>query len=130
MAEEFAALAAHWPSHDFIYLHVKRTDSTGEDGDFDAKVAAIEEVDGQLPRALALRPDVIAVTGDHSTPSALKGHSWHPVPFILFSRQCRPDAVRQFSERACLAGQYSPIGGKELLPLLLANAGRLTKFGA
>ncbi len=129
-AEEFDALAAHWPSYDFIYLHVKKTDSTGEDGNFDAKVAAIEEVDALLPRALALRPDVLAVTGDHSTPAALKGHSWHPVPFLLYSPQCRPDAVQQFSERSCLAGQYPRLPGKHLLPLLLANAGRLAKYGA
>ena len=130
VAEEFDALAAHWPSYDFIYLHVKKTDSTGEDGNFDAKVAAIEEVDALLPRALSLRPDVLAVTGDHSTPAALKGHSWHPVPFLVYSSQCRPDAVQQFSERACLAGQYPRLPGKHLLPLLLANAGRLTKYGA
>ncbi len=130
VAEEFEALAAHWAPHDFLYLHVKRTDTTGEDGTFDAKVAAIEEVDAQVPRALGLNPDVVVVTGDHSTPSALKGHSWHPVPFLLWSRQCRADGVRRFSEAACVSGQYGRLRGPDLLPLALANAGRLTKYGA
>ena len=130
VAEEFDALEAHWAAHDFIYLHVKRTDTAGEDGTFDAKVAAIEEVDAQVPRALALQPDVVAVTGDHSTPSALKGHSWHPVPFLLSAANCRPDPVQCFSEKACVTGQYGRLRGPDLLPLMLANAGRLTKFGA
>ena len=128
--EEFAALERHWPSHDFVYLHVKRTDSAGEDGNFDAKVAAIEEVDAALPRALALQPDVIVVTGDHSTPSVLKSHSWHPVPFLLWARTCRPDTVQQFGERPCTGGQYHRLPGKFLMPMMLANAGRLTKYGA
>lgn len=128
--EEFQALEAHWPAHDFFFLHMKKTDSAGEDGHFDAKVAAIEEVDARVPRALAMKPDVLVVTGDHSTPSALQGHSWHPVPFLLFAANCRRDAVQHFSERACALGQYSRLAGKHLLPLVLANAGRLTKFGA
>jgi 2,3-bisphosphoglycerate-independent phosphoglycerate mutase len=130
VAEEFEALAAHWAAYDFLYLHVKGTDTTGEDGNFDAKVAAIEEVDAQVPRALGLTPDVIVVTGDHSTPSALKAHSWHPVPFLLCARNCRPDAVQHFGERACIAGQYGRLRGPDLLPLVLANAERLTKYGA
>jgi 2,3-bisphosphoglycerate-independent phosphoglycerate mutase len=130
IADEFDALASSWHAYDFTYLHVKRTDSAGEDGNFEAKVAGIEEVDAQLPKALALRPDVIAVTGDHSTPSVLKSHSWHPVPFLLWSTNCRPDAVQQFGERACANGQYGRLEGKHLLSLILANAGRLTKFGA
>ncbi len=130
VAEEFDALEAHWRAHDFIYLHVKHTDTAGEDGDFDAKVAAIEAVDAQVPRTLALNPGVVVVTGDHSTPAALKEHSWHPVPFCLWGPNCRPDAVQQFSEKACAAGQYARLRGPDLLPLALANAGRLTKFGA
>lgn len=130
VAEEFAALEGHWPAHDFLFLHVKKTDSTGEDGDFDAKVAAIEEVDAQIPRALALRPDVLVVTGDHSTPAVLRSHSWHPVPFLLCAATGRPDAVQQFCERTCSQGQYGRLPGKNLLPLMLAHAGRLTKFGA
>ncbi len=130
VAEEFDTLEAHWRAHDFIYLHVKHTDTAGEDGDFDAKVAAIEAVDAQVPRTLALNPGVVVVTGDHSTPAALKEHSWHPVPFCLWGPNCRPDAVQQFSEKACAAGQYARLRGPDLLPLALANAGRLTKFGA
>ena len=87
-------------------------------------------MDGQVPRALGLNPDVIVVTGDHSTPSALKSHSWHPVPFVLWARNCRPDAVQHFAEKTCVAGQYGRLRGADLLPLILANAGRLTKYGA
>ena len=130
VAEEFSALEGHWAAHDFHFLHVKKTDSTGEDGNFDAKVAAIEEVDRALPALVALGPDVLAVTGDHSTPAALRAHSWHPVPVLLWAKTCRPDAVSTFGERLCAAGGLGHLPGRELLPLMLAHAGRLTKFGA
>lgn len=126
----FKALAEHYADYDFFYLHVKKADSAGEDGDFAGKVLALEEVDRHIPSLLQLRPDVIVVTGDHSTPSALKGHSWHPVPILLFSRFCRPDSVREFSERGCLLGGLGRIRATEIMPLVLANALRLQKFGA
>ncbi len=130
-ADEIETLAARWNDFDFFFIHYKWTDSRGEDGDFAAKVKCIEEVDGLFPRLLELHPDSIIVTGDHSTPAAMKAHSWHPVPVLIWSDRCRPDGVRAFGERACLAGALGPrIKTTELMPLALANAGRLTKFGA
>jgi len=131
LEDEFDTLERRWRDFDFFYLHVKRTDSAGEDGDYDRKVALIEEVDAQLPRLLALRPGVVIVTGDHSTPSVLRSHSWHPVPALLWSPHCRPDGVNRFGERACAAGSLGPmIPAVELMPIALANAMRLEKFGA
>ena len=94
------------------------------------KVAAIEEVDNLLPNITALNPDVIIVTGDHSTPALLKSHSWHPVPFMLYSSYCRPDDTTEFSERSCTKGSLGRFPGVEIMPLALANALKLTKFGA
>lgn len=128
--EEFEALRQHWQVYDFFYLHVKKTDSAGEDGNFPAKVAVIEEVDREIPSLVTLGPDVLVVTGDHSTPAALKAHSWHPVPILLSARWCRPDGVQEFSERGCLQGGLGRFRGKEILSLALAHALRLNKFGA
>ncbi|MBL7209225.1 MAG: 2,3-bisphosphoglycerate-independent phosphoglycerate mutase [Dehalococcoidia bacterium] len=128
--QEFAILAQHYASYDFFFLHVKQADAAGEDGDFDEKVRVIEEVDAAMPRLTDLQPDVIVVTGDHSTPALLKGHSWHPVPFLLFSRWCRTDDVTEFSERACAKGTLGRFPALEVMPLALANALKLTKFGA
>lgn len=129
--DEFTTLEQHWDKFDFFYFHVKKTDSYGEDGDFDHKVAVIEKVDALIPRLTALNPDVVVVTGDHSTPSALKSHSWHPVPVLLRSRYCRPDGVVSFGESACRSGGLGPrIPGAALMPLAMANGGRMEKFGA
>jgi 2,3-bisphosphoglycerate-independent phosphoglycerate mutase len=130
IAEQLATLRERWADFDFFYVHVKRTDTAGEDGDFAAKVKAIEEVDRALPALVALRPDVLAVTGDHSTPAALRAHSWHPVPVLLWAKTCRPDTVTTFGERACAAGGLGHLLGRDLLTVMLAHAGRLTKFGA
>lgn len=131
LGDELDVLERRWHDFDFFYLHVKRTDSAGEDGDYDRKVALIAEVDTQLPRLLSLGPDVVMVTGDHSTPAVLRSHSWHPVPVLLWSRHCRPDGVDRFGERTCVAGSLGPgIPSVELMPLALANAMRLEKFGA
>jgi len=127
---EFATLCQHYEEHDFFFMHVKRTDSAGEDGNFEAKVSAIEEVDANLPQLMTLAPDVIVVTGDHSTPAMLGAHSWHPVPLLLHSRWCRPDGVSQFSERACMNGSLGRLPAVELMPLAMAYALKLTKFGA
>lgn len=129
--EEFDRLAQCWADYDFFFVHTKRTDSAGEDGDFDRKVTLIEKVDTFVPRILELEPDVIIVTGDHSTPAKMRYHSWHPVPVLLWSDICRPDRVTQFGERACLAGGLGvrfPV--TDLMPLALAHARRLEKFGA
>ena len=130
LSEEFDTLEKSWPDYDFFYLHYKYTDSRGEDGDFAAKVAVIEEFDRFVPRAVALRPDVLVVTGDHSTPALLRAHSWHPVPTMLYSRYCRCDDAEQYSERACFRGGLGTIQAADLIPLALANALRLAKFGA
>jgi 2,3-bisphosphoglycerate-independent phosphoglycerate mutase len=130
IAEEFDTLARHYSDFDFLYLHIKQTDSAGEDGDFERKVEVIEEVDALLPRLIALEPEVIVVTGDHSTPALLKAHSWHPVPLLLYSRWCRPESVHEFSERACALGALGRFPATQVMPLALAHALRLEKFGA
>jgi len=130
LKEEFQALTDHFPDYDFFYLHVKQTDSRGEDGNFDAKVAVIEEVDQYLPQVLALKSDVLVVTGDHSTPAKMAGHSWHPLPLILHSKYCLIDAVKKFDEVSCLGGALGRMRSVDLMPLALANARRLSKFGA
>ena len=115
---------------DFFFLHVKATDARGEDGDFDAKVAALEEIDAAVPEVAALNPDVLVMTGDHSTPAALAMHSWHPVPAMLRSECCRPDDVERFDEISCLRGGMGRMPMVHLISIALANARRLTKFGA
>jgi 2,3-bisphosphoglycerate-independent phosphoglycerate mutase len=131
LPEALDVLATHWSAYDFFYVHVKKIDSAGEDGNFERKVELIEAVDRHVPRLLELQPDVLIVTGDHSTPSVLKSHSWHPVPVLLHSRICRADLVDRFSERACLSGGLGPaFPAKDLMALAMANASRLAKFGA
>ena len=112
------------------FIHVKYTDSRGEDGNFDAKKAVIEEVDAALPRLLDLKPDVLIVTGDHSTPAKLRSHSWHPVPTILWSLNAMPDQVQSFGERACASGHMGVFHATTLIPQAMAHAGRLARFGA
>ncbi len=130
LSDQMSELAAHWRDFDFFFVHFKYTDSTGEDGDFNAKVDRIEQLDKVLPEINRLDPEVLIVTGDHSTPAYLKGHSWHPVPTLLVSKQCRVDACRQFSESTCLSGGLGQFEAKYLMSLALANAGRLGKYGA
>jgi 2,3-bisphosphoglycerate-independent phosphoglycerate mutase len=119
-----------WEPYDFFFIHFKYTDSTGEDGNFNAKVEMIEKLDAELHTIRAMNPDVLIVTGDHSTPSKLRSHSWHPVPTILWSPTCRPDAVTEFGEAACLHGGLGQFQAMYLMPLALAHAGRLAKYGA
>ena len=130
VADEFTSLESVYGDFDFFFVHVKKTDSAGEDGNFDKKVSIIEEVDAEIPRLLALRPDVVVVTGDHSTPAAFKAHSWHPVPVLLWSKWCRPDGAPRFTERECRYGNIGHVRAAELMPLIMAHAERLTKFGA
>jgi 2,3-bisphosphoglycerate-independent phosphoglycerate mutase len=129
-ADEVATLREHWASYDFFFLHYKDTDKAGEDGDFEAKVAALERLDGFVPEIRSLRPDVFVVTGDHATPSVLAGHGWQPVPALLWSRHCGADPVSAFTERACATGTLGVLPAHHLMPLVMANALRLTKFGA
>ncbi|MFC1692700.1 2,3-bisphosphoglycerate-independent phosphoglycerate mutase [Candidatus Latescibacterota bacterium] len=119
-----------WPDHDFFFLHYKHTDSAGEDGDFERKAACIEEVDKAIPRILDLKPDVIAVTGDHSTPSVCKAHSWHPVPILMAGRYIRPDKVTTFSESSAISGGLGRFEAHYLMNEMLSAAGKITKFGA
>jgi len=128
--DEFAALEKSWGDFDFFYLHFKKTDTAGESGDFAGKVRAIEEVDGLLPRLTALKSDVIIVSGDHSSPAVLKSHSWHPVPTLLYGKIVRADGIAEFGERACARGSLGMLAAKDVMPIALANAQRLTKFGA
>ncbi len=119
-----------WPDHDFFFFHYKHTDSAGEDGDFDRKVACIEEFDKALPRILDLKPDVVAVTGDHSTPSVFKAHSWHPVPILMAGECVRPDNVSVFGEKAAINGGLGRFEAQYIMNELLATAGKITKYGA
>ncbi len=128
--DEFAALEQNYARYDFFFLHVKWTDTAGEDGDFTRKVKVLEQIDSILPRLIKLNPDVIVITGDHSTPATLRSHSWHPVPVLLYSRWCRPDRIEKFSETACLSGGLGRIPATQIMPLAMANALKLTKFGA
>ncbi len=127
---QFYALAESFSAYDFFFLHVKEADSRGEDGDFDGKVAVLEEVDRLLPMAVELSPDVLVVTGDHSTPAALGRHSWHPVPVVLRAETARSDPVRRFDESSCLHGEIGRMPMSQLMSLALAHAERLGKFGA
>ena len=130
LGEQIDELAKVWNDYDFFFLHFKYTDSTGEDGAFEQKVKRIEELDAAIPRIEALKPDVLIVTGDHSTPSKLKSHSWHPVPTLLAADTCRPDGLTTFSERDCLRGGFGIFPAKHLMLLAMAHAGRFGKYGA
>ncbi len=157
ISDQVATLKQHYAEHDFFFVHVKKTDSYGEDGDFTRKVGVIEEFDRWLPEILELTPDVLVITGDHSTPAVMKGHSWHPNPVLLksaFQRRlpaggasleaiaCGPPegqacgrvnavpAREKFSENACARGILGNIYAMEMLPLMMANALKFKKFGA
>ena len=117
--------------YEFVFVHVKQTDSHGEDGDYSAKVKAIEEIDKAIPKLMQANPDVLVVTGDHSTPSRMQSHSWHPVPLLLWAPDTvRQDHINRFGERQCLSGGLGTISAKDLMSLILAHAGRLKKYGA
>jgi 2,3-bisphosphoglycerate-independent phosphoglycerate mutase len=129
-AQAIDVLEEEFDRFDFHFVHFKAMDSRGEDGSFEAKAEAIAAVDRLIPRVEALGPDVILVTGDHSTPSALRAHSWHPVPVMLVSPWCRPAPHATFGERSCARGELGIFPGAELMSLALAHAGRLAKYGA
>jgi 2,3-bisphosphoglycerate-independent phosphoglycerate mutase len=130
LGDQVKTLERLWKDFDFFFLHYKYTDSTGEDGNFAAKVDMIQRFDAIIPQVRALNPDVLIVTGDHSTPSKLKSHSWHPVPVLLWARTCRPDPVTEFGESQCLRGGLGQFQAMYLLPLAMAHAQRLAKYGA
>ncbi len=128
--DEFNTLRQNYDRYDYFFLHVKGTDSAGEDGDFARKVRVIEAVDEAVSALPAGDDDVIIVTGDHSTPAILKGHSWHPVPAVLYSKWCRPDQANEFSERACVGGGLGQLKATHLMTFAMAHALKLTKYGA
>ncbi len=128
--DEFRALKKNFSAYDFFYLHIKKTDSYGEDGNRKNKIKIIEEVDRFILQLLELNPDVLAITADHSTPALLKGHSWHPNPFLLYSKFIRVDGLKKFSERECVKGGLGIFSATEAMPLMLANALKLRKWGA
>ncbi|MCX5801911.1 MAG: 2,3-bisphosphoglycerate-independent phosphoglycerate mutase [Candidatus Eisenbacteria bacterium] len=130
MDAEIGLVEREFQKFDFFYIHVKKTDSYGEDGNFEDKVKTIELVDSKIPSLLALSPDVVVVTADHSTPSAMKAHSWHPVPVLLWAKTCRVDDVVHFDEISCAKGGIGRMRMVHLMSLILAHAGRLTKYGA
>lgn len=130
LGDQVDMLHANYAKYDFFFLHFKYTDSTGEDGNFDAKVKRIEELDAVIPKITELKPSVLIVTGDHSTPSMLKSHSWHGVPTVLAAEHCRTDACQRFGEADCVLGGLGQFEAKYLMPLAMANAGRLGKYGA
>jgi 2,3-bisphosphoglycerate-independent phosphoglycerate mutase len=124
------ALKDNWGKYDFFFVHHKYTDSRGEDGDFDAKVKEIEKVDAFLPKILELSPDLLIVTGDHSTPAVSKAHTSHPIPFILSASETRPDGISKFGERECGRGAWGIINGQMLIRIALSYTGKLKKYGA
>ncbi|AEH51360.1 2,3-bisphosphoglycerate-independent phosphoglycerate mutase [Pseudothermotoga thermarum] len=128
--DEIKTLKENWEKYDFFYLHVKKTDSYGEDGNLQDKVHVIEEVDRFIPEILSLNPDVFVVTGDHSTPAALKSHSWHPVPFMIYSKYTRRGLSKAFDEFECARGSLGTFYAIDAMGLILAHALRLEKFGA
>lgn len=128
--DEIATLTRHYDEFDFFFVHVKGADSAGEGGDFERKVRAIEGMDQALPGLTSLGPDVLVITGDHSTPAMLRSHSWHPVPLLLHAQTCRPDSATRFTETDCLAGGLGRRSATDIMPLAMAHALKLQKFGA
>ncbi len=129
--DEFAAVKKAWDDYDFFFIHIKKTDSMGEDGNFKGKSKIIESVDAALPKLLDLNPDVLIITGDHSTPALMKSHSWHPVPLLLWAPKTHlPDNQTQFGERACSQGGLGTFPAVDMMSQALAHAGRLNKYGA
>jgi len=128
--DEIETLKREWQNFDFFFLHIKKTDSAGEDGNFELKTKIIEEFDSLLPEILALNPSVFCITGDHSTPCVLKAHSWHPVPVLIYSPYVLGETSERFTEREALKGELGIFYAYKLMPLLLAHAGKLKKYGA
>jgi 2,3-bisphosphoglycerate-independent phosphoglycerate mutase len=127
--DEVVTLHSNWDDHDFFFIHYKPADAAGEDGDFDAKVQRLEELDEHIPNILNLEPDVLMVAGDHATPAIMASHSWHPVPFLLHSGLTLGEGVDGFNERACAQGSLGRIPAKTIMLLALSHAGKLSKYG-
>ena len=131
LTDQIRLLEKHRDDADYFFVHVKDADAAGEDGDRAGKIAAIERLDDAVPDLIAaLEPGVVAVTGDHATPSQMAAHSWHPVPVVVHGPRCGRDDTDRFGERWCRAGGLGLLPSMQLLPILMANAGRLAKYGA
>lgn len=128
--EILTVVAQNWDRFDYFFLHVKQTDKAGEDGNLAKKIEVLEEVDREMPRLVELGPTVVAITGDHSTPAPMAAHSWHPVPLLLHGPNCFIDTCQEYTETAAVSGHLGTLPARELMGLMLANAGRLAKFGA
>ncbi len=128
--EQMNELEKQWNNYDFFFIHIKGTDSSGEDGDFQRKVKVIESIDEIIPKILKLKPEVFIFTCDHSTPAKMKGHSWHKIPALILASNCRPDRVDRFDEYTCRKGCLNGLYSKDLMPLALAHSNKLMKFGA
>ena len=128
-ADEVETLHQNYDSHDFFFIHYKPADAAGEDGDFDAKVKRLEELDPLIPQIRELNPDVLLVAGDHATPAIMAGHSWHPVPFMLHSKLTKGEGVKSFDERSCGQGSVGSILATQVMLLAMSHAGKMTKFG-
>ncbi len=130
--EQIVTLKKHYKEYNFFFVHIKKTDSYGEDGNFAGKVSVIEEFDRWLPAIPELLPDVLVITGDHSTPALLKAHSWHPNPVLLksaFQRQ-GVEPAGKFCEKSCARGILGNFNAMEVLPMMMANALKFKKYGA
>jgi 2,3-bisphosphoglycerate-independent phosphoglycerate mutase len=130
LEDSIATLRENWGRFDYFFVHYKYTDTAGEDGDFDRKVAKFEEVDTAIEPLIDMEPDVLMISGDHSTPALMAAHSWHPVPFMLRSKWMRADECGMFSETELQRGSLGTFAAKEALPLAMAHAGRFRKYGA
>lgn len=128
--DSIAALRENWGRFDFFFVHYKPTDTAGEDGDYDRKLEKLTEVDAAIPEIVDLGPDVLMVTGDHSTPATMAAHSWHPVPFMLRSKWARADTCQSFNETELTRGSLGTFPAKEAMALAMAHAGRFRKYGA
>ncbi len=130
LPDQLQQVRKHWDEYDYFFVHYKKTDAAGEDGNFEAKVHALHEFDSFLPEIMSLGADVLMIGGDHSTPALMAAHSWHPVPFLLHSNFCREGNAEGFNEQECLKGSLGIFPAKDVMPLAMAHAGRLSKYGA
>ena len=128
-ADEVETLYQNYDKHDFFFIHYKPADAAGEDGDFDAKVKALENLDPFISRIRELNPDVFMVAGDHATPAIMAAHSWHPVPFMLHSKLTGGEGVPAFNERDCGRGSIGSIPATNVMLLALSHSGKLNKYG-
>ena len=130
IAQQFERYKTEYDNYDFFFIHYKYTDMHGEDGNFEAKKKAIEDFDAALPILLEKKPDVLVITGDHSTPCFMKSHSWHPQPVLLHSPRCGSDKLARFTETGANSGSLGVFDAKYLMRFMQANALMFDKFGA